>query len=272
MECSFYLKKLKEDFSRRQRANPAYSLRAYAKTLGVPPTTLSQVLLGKRPLPIKSTRQVLDRIPLNARDRTLFLSSLEKKQVSLDQIQIPTQDSRFILDEVHYQIISEWEHYAVLMLFDCKDFCSEIEYLSDRLGISIYRAETVVDNLIVAGLMTREIDGRWKRTHSSFRSTEDISSQALKLSHRESLEKAKKMIDETSIDYRDFSTLAVAIDLNKIPEAKAIIREFRQKMAKLMSEGERTEVYELAIQLYPITRLRNPELQVNRSAPLRRKK
>ena len=80
------------------------------------------------------------------------------------------------------------------------------------------------------------------------------------------------MIDETSIDYRDFSTLAVAIDLNKIPEAKAIIREFRQKMAKLMSEGERTEVYELAIQLYPITRLRNPELQVNRSAPLRRKK
>jgi hypothetical protein len=53
MQKAYYLRKLKLDFSRRKRANSFYSLRAYARDLGVHPATLSQVLLGNRPLPLK---------------------------------------------------------------------------------------------------------------------------------------------------------------------------------------------------------------------------
>ena len=48
---AFYINKIKEDLSLKQRANPQYSLRAYAKHLGVHSSTLSQVLTGKRGLP-----------------------------------------------------------------------------------------------------------------------------------------------------------------------------------------------------------------------------
>jgi hypothetical protein len=50
--------------------------------------------------------------------------------------------------------------------------------------------------------------------------------------------------------------MMVAIDLNKLPEIKVAIREFRQKMLELIKSGRPTEVYQLAIQLYPISKKR----------------
>ena len=46
----------------------------------------------------------------------------------------------------------------------------------------------------------------------------------------------------------------LAIDLSKLPEAKTIIREFRRKMATLLRDGKKTDVYQLGIQFYPLTK------------------
>ena len=253
MEQTYYLKKLKEHFSKRQQTNTAYSLRAFARDLQMPASTLSQVLLGNRPLPLKNSPKVIQHIRLNSKERTLFQTSLGKKHIQLDAIQVSDKESRFILDETYYQIIAEWEHYAVLMLFDCPSFEPSLDAIQERLAVTRVRAEVVVENLIKYGMLSKDEAGNWLRTHSRFRTTEDVTSEALQASHRESLAVAQRKLDETAVDLRDFSSLMVAIDLEKIPEAKIIIREFRQKFAELMKTGKHTDVYQLAIQLFPLT-------------------
>lgn len=47
--------------------------------------------------------------------------------------------------------------------------------------------------------------------------------------------------------------MTMALSLNKVPEAKTIIREFRQKMSALLKDGYKTDVYQMAIQFYPLT-------------------
>lgn len=69
----------------------------------------------------------------------------------------------------------------------------------------------------------------------------------------ETLEIGKNKLEEIEVELRDFSSATVAIDLEKLPEAKTIIREFRQKMSALLRDGEKTDVYQLAIQFYPLT-------------------
>jgi uncharacterized protein (TIGR02147 family) len=253
MEPAYYLKKLREDFSKRQRANRAYSLRAYARDLGMPASTLSQVLLGNRPLPLKCTSRVVERIRLNARERTLFTDSLGKKHVLLDQIRLSASDDRFILDETYYQIIAEWEHYAALMLFDCDRFPRTEEAIRGRLGLTRLRSQVVVGNLLKFGMLSRDPGGKLERTHPRFRTTEDVASQALRASHRESLEIAQKKLEDVAVELRDFSSMTMAVDPRRIPEAKAVIREFRQKLFELLKAGKRTEVYQVAIQFYPMT-------------------
>ncbi len=255
METAFYLEKIRAGFSMRQRTNPTYSLRAYGRDLGIHPSTLSQVLLGRRPLPLKLSTQVADHLRLNARERTLFFDSLGKRRVSLDQIQISAEDTRFLLDETYFQIIAEWEHYAALTLFECEDFDPSPAEIARRLKIQVNRAEVVLINLIRFGLLKRLPSGELRPSHPSVRTTEDVASAALKASHRETLEMGKEKLDKVPPDLRDFSSMMVAIDPARLPEVKIVIREFRQKLSELLKSGAHTEVYQLGIQFYPLTDL-----------------
>ena len=252
MNQAFYLQKIKEDLSKRQRANPAYSLRAYSRDLGVHPSTLSQVLLGKRPLPLKFSHQVSDRLRLNAKERTLFSDSLGRKHIALDQISLSKEDDRYLLDEAYFQIIAEWEHYAVLTLFDCSDFTATAKDISRRLNLPDLRTEVVVQNLLRFGLLKQK-DGKLSKAHAQVRTTEDVASSALKASHLETLELGKQKIESVALELRDFSSMMVAVDLEKIPEMKVIIREFRQKASKLLKTGKPAPVFQLGIQFYPLT-------------------
>ena len=64
---------------------------------------------------------------------------------------------------------------------------------------------------------------------------------------------SKSKLDDVPVEFRDFSSMTIAVDPEKLPEAKAVIREFRQKMASLLRDGNKTEVFQFALQLYPLT-------------------
>lgn len=249
----YHIQLLKEGLSRKQRINPRYSLRSFARDLDVHPATLSQVFKGHRPLPFKNSKKVAQKLGLSPKEQTLFFESFFQSKTKLDAIQVDQNDERFMLDESHFKVIAEWEHYAALTLFDTEGFEPTAEVIASRLGVTLNRAEVVLNNLSISGLLKLE-DGKLQKAHPSVRTTEDVTSQALKLSHQETLEIGIKKLDETDVELRDFSAMNLAIDLEKLTEAKAIIREFRQKMASLLRDGRKTEVYQLAIQFYPLTK------------------
>lgn len=251
----YYVKRLKEELSLKQRGNPQYSLRAFARDLDVHPGTMGQIIKGLRPLPFKDAPNVVTKLRLGPKDRTLFMESLLRKKTNIDLIKI-SEEERFMLDESYYKVIAEWEHYAVLDLYDLDEFRPTLHEICSRLGIMENRAEVVVNNLLTAGLLKLQ-DGKLQRVHSSIRTTEDIRSQALRDSHVETMKMGIYKIDEIDVELRDFSATTVALDLEKLPEAKTIIREFRQKMEGLLRDGKKTEVYQLAIQFYPLTQTKN---------------
>jgi uncharacterized protein (TIGR02147 family) len=259
LRTDFYVLKIKEDLSKRQKANPRYSLRAYARHLGLHSATLSMVLKGQRSLPAKNITQVAQKLALAPKDQSLFFESFYKIKSKLDDIKVDLEsDKRFLLDESYYKVIAEWEHYALLTLFDLSEFNPTIDQISERLTISTTRAEVVLNNLISSGLVKTDGAGKLVATHEQVRTTSDIKSSALRQSHLESLELAKKKLEDIEVALRDFSSTTVAIDLEKLPEAKTIIREFRQKMTALLRDGEnKSEVYQLAIQFYPLTNLKS---------------
>lgn len=243
---AYYITKIKEDLSLRQRVNPHYSLRAYARDLGIHSSTLSQVLKGKRPLPVKISQEFVTKMGLGPKERTY------RVKTSIDFINISSNDERFMLDESYSKVIAEWEHYTVLELYDLVDFEMSLDEVSQRLGITPNRADVVITNLITCGLLKHE-NGKLVRAHSHIRTTEDTKSQALKEAHLETLDIGKKKLEEVDVERRDYSVMTIAMDPDKLPEAKTIIREFRQKMAALLRDGNKKEVYQMAIQLYPLT-------------------
>ncbi len=254
METSaYYVQKIRHDFSIKQKSNSTYSLRAYARDIGLHHATLSQILKGRRPLPLKNASTVCDKLRLGPKERTLFMESLFKSKTSLDEIKIDESDERFILDESYFKVIAEWEHFVVLDLFDISEFDFSLPEIAGRLGITLNRAEVVVTNLVTCGLLKQNQNNQWVKVHSNIRTTEDIKSQAIMAGNREAILISAKKLDEIEVELRDVSSMTIAMDLEKLPEVKTIIREFRQKMTALLRDGNKTDVYQLAIQFCPLT-------------------
>jgi uncharacterized protein (TIGR02147 family) len=51
------------------------------------------------------------------------------------------------------------------------------------------------------------------------------------------------------------TSITFSINRKNIPEAKKMIRTFRRKMATLMAKGHKTDVYNLNVQLFPVTKV-----------------
>ncbi len=249
----YYLLKMKEALSLKQRENPSYSLRAFARDLDVHPSTMSQIIKGNRSLPFKDSAHIVRKLKLGPIDRTLFMESLMRKKTNIDDIKIDALDQRFMLDESYYKIIAEWEHFAFLDLFDLSDFSPTVEGIMAKFDVTMNRTQVVLNNLLTCGLL-EERNGKLTKVHADIRTTEDVSNKALRDSHIETMKMGIQKLEEIEVELRDFSSTTVGVDLEKLPEAKTIIREFRQKMSALLRDGRKTEVYQLAIQFYPLTK------------------
>jgi transcriptional regulator with XRE-family HTH domain len=73
---SYFIDVLNADLSKRKQKNPRYSLRAYARFLGLDPSTLSRILAGKQPPSITVVRKLLRKLGLSPLENRKLVTSV----------------------------------------------------------------------------------------------------------------------------------------------------------------------------------------------------
>jgi uncharacterized protein (TIGR02147 family) len=111
------------------------------------------------------------------------------------------------------------------------------------------------------GLVIDE-NGTLKRTAKNLSTSQDVTSLALQKAHKQLLAKAAAAIDEVDIKHRNVSALIFPCDPKLIPEAREMLREFGRRLASFLESGNSTEVYTLNLQLFPLSRSKEPESHV----------
>ena len=251
---AFYIDKLKVHYQSRLHKNPKYSLRAFSSYLGLAPQVISLIFQGKRHLPIKSARSVVDKLGLSPKEAQLFLADLSSVRTKLSHISISETAEVTLSEERHFRLIAEWEYYAVLNLLETKDVFTSENQIADRLGLDIKRAKFVLSDLISEKMVKKDQRGCFIRSINHLTTTKDIPSRALKIAHREALQLAEEKLEQTDIDARFYSASTISIDKLKLNAAKELMREFRQKMKHFMKEGETDEVYQFNMQFFPLSK------------------
>lgn len=246
----YYLYRLRRDFEKRKAKNPSLSLRAYARVLQIQPPTLSGIFRGARPFPKRKVESIAVILSLSPAEKELFLQSVLTRTMA--ESGISKKKNQVLKDEEHFAIIADWENYATLALMDTKDFQPEPKWISQRLGISIERAKTAISQLEKAGLIKIQ-NNNWNKLTSAINTTEDIRSIALQKFHSDALNLGQRKLEEVDISSRDFSATTFAINKDRIPEAKTLIRQFRKKFSELMEVQNGEEVYQLCLQFYPLS-------------------
>jgi uncharacterized protein (TIGR02147 family) len=162
------------------------------------------------------------------------------------------------LDGDVFSFISDWHHFAILSLRHTKNFNSDLGWMASRLKLEPRVVRDALDRLERLGLVVRDPHSEdWRPTDSQLTTGKDIPSEAIRRFHHQCLTRASASLAEVPVTARDITSITMAIDPAKLSIAKEMIRHFRRQLAELLEDEEshRTEVYQLNIQLMPLTNL-----------------
>lgn len=249
------MKKMAKDilialFKVRKDRRPIYSVRAFARDLGVSPTTLSQAMNGRREVSVPLIEKLLELQELSETDRSLL------GKLVMDRKNRRKKSRTITVTLEQHEKISDWHHFAVMNLIKCEDFSSDPGWIAARLAVSKSDAERALENLKNIGLIEK-VNGRWVRVKADLRFESDRNSASTKKTQTQLLRKAEEAMMKHDFAVRDLSGTMMAIDPELVPLARTEINKFRSYLAgKLEKAKPGKEVYHLAIQLFPVSRLK----------------
>lgn len=240
------------------KKNPQFSLRAFARLVDVSPAVLSRILSGKRRLTFNLATRIADALHLGPIEReTLYSFFIGGKEESDED----RHEKELSIDV--FNAMKEWYHYGITQLLYIDSFNEDPKWIAKMLSITEIEAKMAIDRLLRLEILDRDENGRLFRTATHLSTSTDIASAGIRHFQKQILEKSIVSLESDDIMERDITSITIAINEDRIPEAKKEIMRFRKKMAEFLAEGDKTRVYNLGIHLIPLSKSTNGESREN---------
>lgn len=242
---------LHQKFEELRTRNPSFSRRAFSKRLGLSAGAISELFSGQRKVSKKLAERIANKLSLDPQERAELFASFPQQSSQQD-----TVDPTYLqLSADQFHIIGDWYHFAILTLMKTKDFKSDATWIAERLGLPKQIVRTAIDRLLRVGLVKEESNGKLTRSKAHYRTSDDVANISVRKAHSQYIEKAREALDTVPVEKRDYTSLMIAINPEKLTLAKEKIRKFQDKLAKELEVDPQSEVYQLCIHLFPLTKI-----------------
>ena len=253
----------------KQTLNKRYSLRAFARDLGLENHgLLSLVLSKKRTLSVKFLNQVINRLQLeNSEERYLKIlvrfhnaENDDDKALFSELIHEMRPDHTF--DKISIEqsrALTDWRYLAVIGLVLLKDFNESPEWIANAIGRNIdsKTAAKILNELINVKLLFRNDNGELEFSSEDVLGPDEIPSGRIKKVQKEFLGLAQDAIDEQDIEQREFFQYTIGLNHEDVVEAKKILKDFRIKFVTKFKNDKADHLYQFGFQLFQLNKNNN---------------
>lgn len=254
------------EFEVRTSANPSYSLRAYARDIGLAAPRLSLILNCKQGLSRAAAAKVAKRLRLTAADEERFSdlveaaharSPLKRSQARMRLEHQQPQDFREVNADA-FAVVADWYHFAILELVGFRAYDGTLKWLARRSGLPLSTIKDVVARLQRLGLLVMDEAGRLQATEALTATTDGVPTTAIRKFHTQILRKAQDALSEQSVHERNVSVMFVKVSARDMINAAQLIKDFRRSFSKnlrsMAGSAPPTEeqLYSLGIQLFKL--------------------
>lgn len=255
---------LRDVLAYKQKQNPLFSIRAWAKQMGFQcHTSLIFFLKGQRRIRPEHVERINRGLRLEG-DQEKYLrlliqtknvmSEKDKEDCEAQLRMLVPSPNETMLDVEKFKLVADWLHMAILEMTKLKDFKSESAWITARLKFAVpeHRVSDALNRLQQLKLLAW-VDGRLVKTNDRLTTPKDRASESIREHHRQVLTNAIDAIDTQSINERCYNACTMTIDVTKMEEAKKLILKFREDMTKLLEKNEGDETYQFSMQLFKLT-------------------
>jgi uncharacterized protein (TIGR02147 family) len=247
---------LQSEFLKRTRKNARYSVRSFAQSLGLSPATVSLLLRRKHHVTLPILNQLAEKLqfsPATYESLKLFLERQSHLTSRRKEVKGRRELQASSISQEIFEVVSDWRSLALFSLLELEDACEDPKWIAERLGLKATDVSALIDRLLSLSMLKRE-DGRLKQAIPSIRLDDRSSTVASRKIQRQFLTKAIEAISDVQPEWRDLTTMTFTMRKEDVAYAMERITRFRRQLTEELESVQGTdEVYNLSIQLYPLT-------------------
>lgn len=265
---------LKEVFSEKSRANPKFSLRAFAEKLALSPGALHKILARQKKLSFERAHEVAKRLGLEGAETEYFVTLAQFENAKsesmrarlLDQLKRMNPrglDRATELGIDRFKLVSDWYGLAVLELVSAvmprerKSAPGQwtAAQIAKALGITTAQSESTLERLAKLDLLARSPDGKFARAAGSVLVVSDVPNEALRNYYRGVLDRCLESVAEQPPSDKVVGAEVFAFDPAQIEEVRSLTDDYLTSLRRLAQTGKRrTEVYQALTNVFRITK------------------
>lgn len=154
-----FSQRLALELKARRSVNKRYSIRAFAGLLGVDHATLSQVLRGKRNVPVDRIGPWARKLKLTSAEVAVYqaLARVADEHVDLEDRRVRQWGAEML------SLLTEPAHFKILQLARSPDFRRDSRWLAATIGIGVDETNVALSRLLRLGILAFDSDG-WRDT------------------------------------------------------------------------------------------------------------
>lgn len=259
------MKTIKAEFLQRRQKNPRYSLRAFARDIGLTPSQLSGLMSGKVGISRAKATLVAEKLALPEKDAKIFVLQAEKeygrdkinREYALQTLLKLENELYFEnLDPAHLEKFTDWKTFVIfegIALFKNHPTKEQEKLIAHYFGFSLQQTRDILQCLETSQQIFN--NGKsWIQTRPHIGFPDDIDSDNLGNLTRDFIMFARNSITERKPQERESGVIVMAVNKDQMREAKKLIRKFQSDFTKLMTQTaeEKDSVYCLSIQFFPV--------------------
>ena len=252
---------LLEELELRSNRNNRYSLRAFARFLGLTSARLSEILNRKSGLSREAAAKIAKRLDFSETETEIFCDLVESEharspvqrkfaKIKLQRYREPEYRQ---LQMDAFRVVADWYCFAILELAKLDVFQNDENWIAKALSITPAEAKAAVERLQRLNLLELQND-KLVPTENFTASPSGVASDAIKKFHQQILKKALASLTVQPLEARDYAAAIMRFNVSRLPEAKAMLKEFRRKFGAKMSDSvTNSDVYCLSTQFFNLT-------------------
>jgi uncharacterized protein (TIGR02147 family) len=258
---------LKDHLAEKKKLNSSFSLRSWAKLLGMKSHgPLHAILNQQRGIPKKLVPSLIQSLKLSKKDAKYFEAlvdfqrskTLEEKDFHREKLEsLSPTPLREVNDLEAYKYITDPVQIILAEMTQLKNFKNDPAWIKKhfRINLNLRDIEIIIERLLKLGVVQEHGTKLLKRVEHIYTKFE-VLSDTIQDYHKVCSEMAITEISKQDILEREFNAVAFNIKMKDLPKIKESMREF---INQLVEEYEAPphkgdETYQLNLQFFSLTK------------------
>lgn len=240
---------LKKVFADRVAKNPAYSLRSFARDLGLSPASMSLVLNGGRGISPQMALKISQKLPFSEEQKNHFVQlatahhgrNREARKIAEEFLSSQEHLSAINKIKVSEVLLKNWYHLAILEAINDPHIPPTVENLMKRFRLSQDQIENALKDLIAINAIVPTGPDSYQDNMGNLQVEDTPNSLPLRDFHCQIMDLGKRALSEQPSEQLYSQSVVFSVSDELLPELRKSIGRFLSDLSRIVSISEGKE-------------------------------